>query len=70
MGVIEKVNQKVNFSVDIRYPVTYKPETVERLFKDSFLVQDFEIVDLKVGKPLFVDPNNKMIKTFRCLSKC
>lgn len=62
VGVIEKVNQKVNFSIDIRYPVTYKPETVEKLFKDSF-VQDFEITDLKVGKPLFVDPNNKMIKT-------
>lgn len=61
IGVASKVDDKVKFTIDIRFPVTMKLDDMKQRFLKG--MGDVELVDLGLVTPLFFDPNSDLVQS-------
>ena len=60
IGFLNSIDNDIVGGIDIRYPVTVKPEDIEEKFYKAFGRNNIE--NFKLTKPLFFDPESPMIK--------
>ncbi|MDL2276097.1 dipeptidase PepV [Breznakia sp. OttesenSCG-928-G09] len=65
VGIVEIQNGKTSVTLDIRYPNDTTGEDVASKIKATLAAQSLaiEVADVSDSKPLFVDPNSKLVKT-------
>ena len=61
IGMIEKQDDSIKMSIDIRFPVTFKSLTIIKKLKENFPKEEVNLNIKEVMEPLFFDPKEKII---------
>lgn len=64
VGVMKKVDEKLYFTIDIRFPVTYKEQQIVEAMNERFNKNN-ELKILATSNPLFLNPELPMIKALQ-----
>lgn len=65
LGVIGKVDDHIEISVDIRFPVTRSTDEVAKIVKNGLEDKDIHFLEGSRAKPLFFDLDDPMIKALK-----
>ncbi len=61
LGIIKTEGNKLSFTIDIRYPVSYLEEQLLNILKNAF--PDYAIERVHYHLPLYVDKNDDLVQT-------
>ncbi|MFA0815110.1 MAG: dipeptidase PepV [Anaerofustis sp.] len=63
IGLISLKDNEAQATMDIRYPITVEFEPIAQRMKQNFEQKELHLSDIKIGKPLFVDPESDLVRT-------
>lgn len=62
-GIVKTEDGVIKCLIDIRYPVTFDEAQIRKLCEDRLEDEKGKCIILDIGKPLFFDPNSKLVAT-------